>query len=327
MCVSHTHNVCVCVYILYIYMERERERERCIYVYIIYIHIYCVQEHVTREEGRCPAVLSRHLQDSRYGVAGTMLNDHTKWVNPDYVCHGELERDRERDCKTAFKHSYHDGNAYCQPMHNFIACMCNACEYDVEKLLGGFHHFGHCHHLERVKGEQPECANWWTDECESEAGKGYCSKVVDSDAWKRLQPPPPPPPDSEWDDDGMKWGKFCSDVVKELALNPEQLDNDLGLGWEQWCNEKLGVNATQETPPWGTGFNGHSRLPISGMPAPRFFDHEDSVPAGADPIGNGSVWGEIAYVRGDVWRRVASLCVSTERLGLVLACLPRRGLV
>ena len=30
------------------------------------------------------------------------------------------------------------------------------------------------------------------------------------------------------------------------------------------------------------------RLPISGMPAPRFNDHEDSVPAGKDPIG---AWG------------------------------------
>jgi hypothetical protein len=215
-----------------------------------------------------------------------MLNDHTKWVNPDYVCHGEMERDRERDCKTKFKHTYHDGNAYCGPMHDFIACMCNACEYDVEKLLGGFQHFGHCDHLERVKEEQPGCQNWWTDECASEPGKGYCSTVVDSDAWKRLQPPPPPPPDIEWDDDGMKWEKFCSDVVKELAVNPEQLGQNLGLGWEQWCIEKFGVNATQETPPWGTGLNGHPRLPISGMPAPRFFDHEDSVPAGSDPIGN-----------------------------------------
>jgi len=54
--------------------------------------------------------------------------------------------------QTAFKHSYHDGNNYCGPMHNFISCMCNACEYDVEKLLGGFKHFSHCDHLEQVKG-------------------------------------------------------------------------------------------------------------------------------------------------------------------------------
>jgi hypothetical protein len=32
-------------------------------------------------------------------------------------------------------------------------CRCNACEYDVETLLKGFEHFGHCAHLERVKNE------------------------------------------------------------------------------------------------------------------------------------------------------------------------------
>ena len=57
----------------------------------------------------CPAVLSPNLKDSRYGIAGTMLNDHTKWVNPDTVCKDEEARDRERDCKTRFKHGYHDG--------------------------------------------------------------------------------------------------------------------------------------------------------------------------------------------------------------------------
>lgn len=171
----------------------------------------------------CPAVLSDKLNDSRYGVAGTMLNDHTKWVNPDLVCHTEEGRDREMDCKTAFKHSYHDGNNYCNPMHNFIKCMCNACEHDVETLLEGFRKFGHCEHLESVKGEDPKCENWWKDECESPPGKKYCEAVVESDAWWRLQPPPPPPANIEWEDDGMKWKKFCDDVVEEMALNPEEL--------------------------------------------------------------------------------------------------------
>ena len=64
-----------------------------------------------------------------------MLNDHTAWINADYTYKGEMGSDRERDCKTAFKHAYHDGNAYCAPMHNFIKCMCNACEHDVETLV------------------------------------------------------------------------------------------------------------------------------------------------------------------------------------------------
>ena len=84
----------------------------------------------------CPMVLDpKKFQVSRYGVAGTMLNDHTAWINADYTCKDEMGSDRERDCKTAFKHAYHDGNAYCAPMHNFIKCMCNACEHDVETLV------------------------------------------------------------------------------------------------------------------------------------------------------------------------------------------------
>jgi len=129
----------------------------------------------------CPAVLSHRVDDSRYGVAGTMLNDHTKWVNPDLVCKDEMGRDRERDCKTQFKHSYHDGSQYCVPMHDFIKCMCNACEYDVETLLTGFRKFGHCEHLEAIKGEDTTCENWWQDECDSPPGKMYCEKVEGSD--------------------------------------------------------------------------------------------------------------------------------------------------
>ena len=40
---------------------------------------------------------------------------------------------------------------------------------------------------------------------------------------QRLQPAAPPPPDIEWKDDGMQWKKFCSDVVEQMALNPEML--------------------------------------------------------------------------------------------------------
>lgn len=120
----------------------------------------------------CPAVLDPNkFKTTRYGVAGTLLNDHTAYINPEYTCRTEMGRDRERDCKTKFKHSYHDGNAYCQPMHNFIKCMCNACEHDVETLVAGFGPFSRCTHLTRVKDEDPLCEDWWMDECENRAGQ------------------------------------------------------------------------------------------------------------------------------------------------------------
>jgi hypothetical protein len=233
----------------------------------------------------CPAVLSDKVQDSRYGIAGTMLNDHTKWINPDYVCRGEDSRERERDCKTMFKHSYHDGNKYCGPMHEFIKCMCNSCEHDVESLLTGFQKFGHCDHLARVKDELEQCEEWYQDECESPPGKLYCENVEGSDAWQRRQPPPPPPPTIGWEDDGMQWKKFCDGVVEPMADNPEELDQNLGMGWKNWCIEKYGAKVVEDIPPWGSGRNGHVRLPVSGMPAPRFHDHVDSDPSGKDAIG------------------------------------------
>jgi hypothetical protein len=44
-------------------------------------------------------------------------------------------------------------DADCMHTESKGICRCNACEYDVESLLKGFEHFGHCAHLERVKNE------------------------------------------------------------------------------------------------------------------------------------------------------------------------------
>ena len=71
-----------------------------------------------------------------------------------------------------------------------------------------------------------------------------------------------------------------------LFLSPIFLARPLaGIGWRDWCIEKYGEEPVVDQPPWGTGRNGHVRLPISGMPAPRFNDHVDSHPSGHDPIG------------------------------------------
>ena len=57
--------------------------------------------------------------------------------------------------------------------------------------------------------------------------------------------------------------------------------SNLGAGWGAWCREYLAKNGgaqadeEEEDYPNGSGFNGHARLPISGMPAPREADHDD----------------------------------------------------
>ena len=55
---------------------------------------------------------------------------------------------------------------------------------------------------------------------------------------------------------------------------------ELGAGWREWCEERFGQEEERDDPPWGAGRNGHERLLISGMPAPRFDQHVDSNSVG-----------------------------------------------
>jgi len=66
-------------------------------------------------------------------------------------------------------------------------------------------------------------------------------------------------------------------VIAPLASSPSELEETLGNGWIDFCKKKMGQNATDEhrIVPFGSGENGHKRLAVSGMPAPRTYDLPD----------------------------------------------------
>ena len=37
----------------------------------------------------------------------------------------------------------------------------------------------------------------------------------------------------------------------------------IGSGWQDWCKQMFGEEIVPDKAPWGSGFNGHARLPIS----------------------------------------------------------------
>jgi hypothetical protein len=232
----------------------------------------------------CPAVLSPKLQTNRFGIAQTLLNDRAQYIASKHTCTAgdEIGYDSEKHCRKVFEREFDAGSNYCAPLHGFIQCMCDACEDDVERETKSFARYQKCPVLKRALSEgSEECQNWYADECVTEGGAHYCENVVGSKAWQRVQEKPPPAEEPGWEQDGMSWLKYCQDVVGPMANNEEDLDANLGAGWGAWCREYLAKNGgaqadeEEEDYPNGSGFNGHARLPISGMPAPREADHDD----------------------------------------------------
>mmetsp|Transcript_38748 Transcript_38748/g.91475 ORF Transcript_38748/g.91475 Transcript_38748/m.91475 type:complete len:524 (-) Transcript_38748:40-1611(-) len=230
----------------------------------------------------CPAVLSKHLSDSRYGVAQTLLDSRASWINPAGTCRGERGRDSELQCRKEFHETFVDTYNSCNSYHEFLVCMCDSCEHDVEHLTTGMAHYAACTRLNKTLPDT--CAPWLADECEAEKGKNFCEAVVGSKAWKALQPKEEGGEEYGWDQDGMPWLTFCKEVVGTMADSEEALEMTVGKGWKAWCEdylEKAGDDEAAEKMekgpgiPAGTGIGLHPRLPISRMPAPRLEDHQD----------------------------------------------------
>lgn len=220
----------------------------------------------------CPNILGEGA--SRYGVAGTLENDDVKWIQESKTCRSEESWERELGCKSKLKKRLDPQGNYCAPHHEFLACMCDACEEDVEAQVDGMARYERCGKLnETLIHQKPsdECDLWYSDECVAPLGKDYCEHVKGT----RKSRPKPALAES-WEEDGMKWGTYCQSVIAPLASNPAELEETLGGGWIDFCREKLGQNATEgHIVPFGSGENGHKRLVMSGMPAPRTYDLPD----------------------------------------------------
>ena len=221
----------------------------------------------------CPNILGEGT--SRYGVAGTLENDDVKWIQESKTCRSEEAWERELNCKSKLKKTLDPQGNYCAPHHEFLACMCDACEEDVEAHVDGMARYQRCDKLKgTLKQQTPsnECDLWYSDECVAPLGKDYCEHIKGTKKSKGK-----PELAESWDDDGMKWGTYCETVIAPLASSPSELEETLGNGWIDFCKKKLGQNATDEhrIVPFGSGENGHKRLAVSGMPAPRTYDLPD----------------------------------------------------
>lgn len=219
----------------------------------------------------CPRILAEPT--SKFGVANTLENDHTKWVNERKTCRTEEGWERELSCKAKLAKTLEPSSNFCAPHHEYLACMCDACEEDVESQVDGMVRYQRCGNLEKTllsHSPSDECDLWYSDECVAPLDKMYCEHINGTKKNRET-----PALAATWEDDGMGWGTYCQKVVAPLASNPAVLEESLGAGWIEWCRGKLGKNETARIAPFGSGEYGHERLVMSGMPAPRTYDMPD----------------------------------------------------
>ncbi|EKX38748.1 hypothetical protein GUITHDRAFT_115077 [Guillardia theta CCMP2712] len=193
------------------------------------------------EMRRVAAVLS-HVGESRYGVALTLLNDETAWINPAQTCKSSRAFEKERECKDRVRKRSFPLWKHCSQMHEFLQCMCNACEDDVEEAVRGLGSYSRCPRLHQVSRHLPHCGSWYQDECVTEHGASFCENVHGSDAWKAAQGAQGVAGAQQGD--GMSWKNFCSGVVSSLSASEEVLEETLGGGWKEWCVKYLSNSTT-----------------------------------------------------------------------------------